>query len=325
MKVVARAGVNQEWLKNWDEVFHENEEILKVHSEENIESLEYYVQHGETKQKKFPTALQVTHQRWKWEDFVDSELANYGLYQIWKFEVSSIEKKEFDLSFANSAFSAIFLSQMIRLFIHFRFPARFNGRKLQLMQLEGIAYSALGIVIGKNDQASKLARLQLLAYRKGFYAKTDFYPIFHFMMKIIADYLSEPPHVPRGEALEDQVFNDLYRVWRLPEAEEIVPFCLAALDSHTNRSVCIEGETHEFEAAWQHTPVEILLMFTLRELSGLSNPAIDHPLMNSPLGVCPKLTNSPQDVLIESVGERMCKDGFNEDEIFVECYGSQKN
>ncbi|PRC93890.1 hypothetical protein [Solimicrobium silvestre] len=325
MSGVARFGVNPDWLRNRNAKFLQYAEILNVHNDANIASLEYYAENGETKQKKFPTAVQEVQNKRKWEDFVDSLLGKYGLYRLWNFEQTSIEKNTFDIALANSSFSATYLSQMIRLFIHFKFPARFNGRKLQMLLMDGIAYTALGILIGRNDQAFSLARLQLLAYRQGFYSKADFYPIFHFMMRILADYLGELPHIQRGESVHEPVFNALYSLWRAPDAEAIVPTCLAALDLHTYCSTYCEGEIHEFDAAWHITPIELLLMFKLRELQGLANPKIDHPLMNSPLGVLPHMTTCGSDTLMDSMRDRMQKDGFNENEIFVECYGSKKN
>jgi len=245
MSSITRPGINPAWLQRRESIFLQTAKILNVHNQNNIDSLEYYAMNGESKLKKIPTAMKEVAGRKKWEDFVDSFLANYALYRLWNFEQSSIENTTFDIALAQRAFSAFDLSQMIRLYIHFKFPSRFNGRVLQLLQLDGFAYTALGFVIGLENKASRLARLQLLAYRQGFYAKTEFYPIFHFMMRIVADYLAEYPHAPQGESINEPIFNELYKQWQVPDAGTIAPICLAALDLHTYRSVYRDGEVHQ--------------------------------------------------------------------------------
>jgi hypothetical protein len=226
------------------------------------------------------------------------------------------------MQLAQSSFSAFYLSQLIRLFIHFKFSSRFNGRALQLLEMNEIAYSALGFVVGRVDEASRVARLQLLAYRREFYRDSFSYPIFHFMMRIIADYLQEPPHILQGESIDEPVFNELFSLWCMPNADAIAQTCLAALDLHTDRSIYSSVVDYEFDVSWGHTPIEILLMFKLRELQGLANPKLDHPLMNSPLGVLPRLEAVTHDNLIDDVRTRMQVEGFNEVDIFEECFAS---
>jgi len=65
-----------------------------------------------------------------------------------------------------------------------------------------------------------------------------------------------------------------------------------------------------------------LLLFKLRELRGLENPKIDHPLMDSSLGLLPREATIIQDDLIDRVRTRMEGDEFSEDAIFSAYYRS---
>jgi hypothetical protein len=83
---------------------------------------------------------------------------------------------------------------------------------------------------------------------------------------------------------------------------------LAACDEHTWRFV------DEFNS-WSRLPVEILLLFKLRQKLGLSNPALDHPLMNTPLGSLPDEVPYAPDDLIARVLARMSRDHYDEESI----------
>lgn len=96
----------------------------------------------------------------------------------------------------------------------------------------------------------------------------------------------EPPHELSGEALADPVFTGLFESWRTPDADALVPLCLAACDYHSYR--CQQGDKSSFfkfeRMTFTRTPNAMLVLFRLRAYLGLENPAIDHPLMNSPSG-----------------------------------------
>jgi hypothetical protein len=48
-------------------------------------------------------------------------------------------------------------------------------------------------------------------------------------------------------------------------------------------------------------PFEILAVLRLRVLHGLKNPPLDHPLMSTPLGALPEVTEPYTDELLENV------------------------
>lgn len=218
----------------------------------------------------------------------------------------------FDTASAVRIFAAVYTAELIDLA---------KGSTFDIMR---VPYIALGAVIGCKDEASRMARLQLWLYRGGRYARnslnTHYRPALHFILRLWADYLGEPPHVLQGESLTEPHYRALFDHWREADADAVAPYCLAACDAHTHRN-CEFGEFISL-TKWKRFPIEILLLFKLRELLGLVNPTLDHPLMNTPLGKLPPeisfdaFTRGPDD-LVYRVRQRMMQDGYDEKAIFA--------
>lgn len=141
----------------------------------------------------------------------------------------------------------------------------------------------------------------------------------------MADYLGEPDIVLTGDSLNDPIFQALFDLWREPDPAALVQVGLAACDFHTQRCRTNKGGRHpqwyEFDnRQWTRTPIELLLAFRLRQRLGLANPTLDHPLMNSLLGVLPPERRFEPDDLIRRVRARLVSDGYDEEEIFEICY-----
>ncbi|NHZ63443.1 hypothetical protein [Massilia genomosp. 1] len=107
--------------------------------------------------------------------------------------------------------------------------------------------------------------------------------------------------------------NALFDAWRTPDPASLVDLCIAVCDIHTLRSLPYgRGEfLYEF-SEMQRVPIEILLMFKLRQMLGLDNPVIDHPLMSTALGALPQEVAFAPDELITRVRARMVSEGFDE-------------
>jgi hypothetical protein len=70
----------------------------------------------------------------------------------------------------------------------------------------------------------------------------------------------------------------------------LTPWLLAACDRHTQESrYDTEKNSHDFgDLRLTRTPIEILMIFRLRQLEGLTNLVVDHPLMESPFDCLPE-------------------------------------
>lgn len=319
MTTIERLGVDKKWSKSWNSVLRNGIEVQNLHEPLNLEHLEYYVQNGITPNKlSSPASREIVPPPKNWERSLNSYLSMYEGMRFFECEMHGMEGVLFDVVSAQRAFTSAYTAEMIILQRHNKFPTRFPGRILQMMYYSVLPFTALGVVIGCKEEAFRLARMQLLAYKKGYYLDKRDYPIYQFIFRILADYLNEPPHVLEGEALADPIFNALFALWREPDADALVPVYLAACDFHTHR--CKPGDKmhfYEFEnGLWERTPIEILLLFKLRQLIGLQNPQLDHPLMNTPLGVLPEEVAFEPDDLIKRVRARMMQDGYDEQEIY---------
>ena len=106
-------------------------------------------------------------------------------------------------------------------------------------------------------------------------------------------------------------------------SEELAPLVVAACDIHTHRCQQAKAPDQKYEfdnGRWTQAPIEILLLFRLREKLGLSNPAVDHPLMNTALGKLPERQSCQPNDLLNRVLDRMMRDGFDEEKVFDICY-----
>ena len=337
MEIIERHGLDPKWSRGWNASCKNFHKWRDIYEKLTINELEHYVRHGETlAAEEFRRKTRADNASIppvsKWESyFLRNELSMYAQMRLSELEIDGVAGASLNSSLALRAFAAIYTLQMIEQLTHHLNQIRYLNNFSPKLSLDYAPYTALGVVIGCEKQAFDLARLQLSSYRKRLYedAAYQYYPAYHFVLRILADFLKERPHVLSAEALFDPIYRTMFDLWRNPDANALVAVCLAACDYHLQpRIVGRQKEFHDFLgdwASWNRTPIEILLMFKLRQLLGLSNPDIDHPLMNTPLGVLPEeipfddLAKGPDD-LIYRVRQRLIQDGYDEQQIFTTCY-----
>lgn len=312
---IERPGISSSWEKYWVRASKGLAEAVVAHDSKRIQDLECYVADG-----VIPIPLEfaipdqpVNPPRLSWQTTdLASRLSGYAMARQFEFEISWINgEKNSDL--ASCGFAAAYLSQMIQLDNERLFPLRFDGRRLKALSLRSIPYVALGVVLGCEPQARILAQGQLGAYRSGYFRDAAYYPIFIFILRLLADFFEGADIGVDGEASKEPVLLNLFKAWRAVDAEEIAPLCLAALDLHTHR--CKQGNAksfYEFEQGdWIRIPIEIWLLFRLRDLISLKNPSLDHPLMAGGR-ILDAESIFKADPLISAVYARMKRDGFDE-------------
>jgi hypothetical protein len=319
---VERPGIASQWKKSWERVARNQHDLIHSNRPGQTQSLEEYVLRGITDAeiqaaKEIPSS-EVNPPRALWESTYLSSPMEGALFYPEEFERSSLDSGVFASDIAARCFAANYTGQMINFYRHELFPLRFNGRNRKGLHLSSTAFSALGFIVGCNERAIRLARMQLAGHRKGYFDDKIYYPLFNFILRLFADYLNEPAPVLEGETLKEPIFNALFDIWRHPDPEALTHVALAACDYHTHR--CKPGNAknfYEFEnGRWTRTPFEILLMFKMRQKLGLQNPVLDHPLMNTALGVLPAETPFESDELVARVRARMFTEGYDEDAIY---------
>lgn len=310
-----RLGIYSEWKKYWSRCARVGNEALALHGPKRVQDLQHFVVHGfiQVPREDQVPIDEVVPPRLAWESYVYFNLAAQAHASEFEFERDLVAGHA-NFTKAAEAFAAMYLSQMIHLEIHRLFPLRMGGRTLRSLSITHIGYTALGMVLGCEPHATRLARTQLAAYRKGYSFNLDGYPIYIFMLRVIADYLEERPVEIAGEALHEPTMLRLFDIWRSADLDEFAPACLAALDHHTHRCRANNANSFfEFQGVdWIRIPIEIWLIFKLRERLGLPNPVLDHPLMEGACGIVPPDVGFKAEPLIAAVYERMRQDGFDE-------------
>lgn len=116
-----------------------------------------------------------------------------------------------------------------------------------------------------------------------------------FMLRLFADWRGDGlSHAWPSWGTDVPVYNGILERWRDPNPQVLTPWLLAACDRHTQESrYDTEKNSHDFgDLRLTRTPIEILLVFRLRQVTGLANPVVDHPLMEIPFG-CPPEAQPP--------------------------------
>ena len=239
----------------------------------------------------------------------------YALSGLAQIEASQGRRYE---ELCAKSFVAMKVHLMVSVLIHERFPRRFEGRKLQKMSLSDSMLVALALALGDESEGRRLGRVMVESYRRDYYFDKDEYPIFHFILRLFCDWSGEAPPVWEEKPLREPIMDALFLNWREVDVERLAPYILAACDYHTHR--CRANSSREFyefsNGDWVRFPLEILMLYRLREWLGLENPEIDHPLMDGALGRLPLATPLVPDELTACVLSQMKKEGYNEEDIY---------
>jgi hypothetical protein len=326
MNLVEPPGTNERWLKNAQ---RKHKSIYApIHTEMELQKLRFYLVNGIAEEMSAPEdpAEQYHPPKRGWESFIPNNLLTLAYIWLQEWEVEAINSRNWGFEFSSKAICASELSVLIYLHIHMMFPLRHEGRKLQRLDNMVFLFVVLAVIAGSQGRAFKIAKAYLAAVHKGYYKQVGAAYSAHFMMRIMADYLSEPavqikrnPQlVNKKELFAEPYWDAIFNVWREQDSEVLRKPLLAACDAFTHHAYTGADDVfREFSnGSWTRTPLAILLVFKLRVLLGLRNPELDHPLMNSVLGKLPVDLEFIPEPFIEQVRARMIADGLDEQAIY---------
>lgn len=125
----------------------------------------------------------------------------------------------------------------------------------------------------------------------------------YFVLRLVMDWQNIPFDLDVKSAYDEPIFNALIENWREPDAEKLVPVLLAACDRHTQQArVDSNRESYDLnQPEHDYNPFEILSVFRLRDLNGLANPVLDHPLMKTPLAQLLPVSTPYMDELLAGI------------------------
>lgn len=317
MKNLERQGVAPKWQKDQAKIARNGKEWVDAQAPNVKGILERYVDSGALPNDDGEPPADVLPQLQRWEFDLPIELSTYCYTHLFEMEQNSLRSNNFDTGNASRGFWAGYFAELVDANKAYLYPQRFNGRFRGLNFGEGVLIAALGLLIGHRQRAETLARLLVKLANVPGYIRVNGYPTRLFCLRLFADFLGEPLVPATGRYLGYPSYEALFEVWRNPDPQVLVKLCTVICDLHTHHGYKQEdGESGDFSnLKWIYFPIEILLVFKLRQLLGLENPVIDHPLMNTPLGRLPEETPDEPDTLVQSVVARMRTEGFDEQEI----------
>lgn len=321
--------INERWLKDWKRLSNANRQWLAAYFEPQLVALQYYADHGKSPQAAdlaqymdpvVPVVL-------GWE-LMGVKLTWYSSMRIWEWERAAVEDGRLDAQALGSALFAHYLNEMIGVRGHTLFEQRHGkGRTHPFRVQMAVCFTAIGVLYGCKS-ALVLAQVQTTAAQRGVIDKDAMGPVSAFVVNVLAQYLGIAGVHVRAAARHllkdvegDQEMQGLLEVWRNPDAEALVPHCLAACDVHTHHSLPSSNKQYrEFAVGlFTRTPVAVLLVFKLRKLLGLENPVINHPLMDSMAGQLPaQVPILEVDEILQRVSQRMVQDSFDENQIIAD-------
>lgn len=199
-----------------------------------------------------------------------------------------------------------------------------NDRRLQMFSMETAAnMMAVLAILGWQEAVRYQGYLTHAALNRGYQAVIQYQEEYRraqaFMLRLFADWVRDVSHQWPLYAYDEPIYETLLAHWRTPDPQDLVPCLLAACDRHTySAGKDTLKKFHDFNDNnyLQRVPVEILLLFRLRQWEGLENPILDHPLMAPPFDRLPPQQPIPElDELMQGVLKRAREDWPQYDEV----------
>jgi DNA uptake protein ComE-like DNA-binding protein len=299
------------WQKSAEGRSAETERYFQGH----LDKLASYARKGEEGQRAIdhaqagmvPFQAETTPVPFEWEWALAGDLNSYACYLLEDIVGERARGLPFNSERAQLAFIANFISQLIKL--HSLLLCKQRGVESESFKLRiacEIDFSVLGLAAGCEEAALASARLlcSVLQSPEMYYDFT--FPDTHVIFKLFASHLGitipELKSSTPSPHLEALLENDR---WRTATEDELRPLLAAACEEHTRLTPPA--------GAFQGLPAAILLMLKLRDMAGLSNPALTHPLFATPIVFPASLSvEDASDALLTRVQTRLKQNGFRE-------------
>jgi hypothetical protein len=206
----------------------------------------------------------------------------------------SLHNEEYETALAK-ALNYLLFGDRLRFFWHYQFRLVFpsSNQPLRSLSSEGmIEIMAWTLLIGWNEAGIYQGYLVHATLNRSYQLQLSYeqqHPRgYAFMARLFAAWRGDVDHAWPPYAYDQPIYEGILERWREPDPALLLPWLIAACDRHTHQAYGRGGEKTFYDfAALPRTPLEILLLFRLRELVGLENPVIDHPLMEAPFDRMP--------------------------------------
>lgn len=204
------------------------------------------------------------------------------------------------------------LSSLLEIFLEEEFPARF-GRKRQGLPVNCAGWLGLAAAVGAMEVLDRWAPLLVKAAREGYIQDKNKKGLQHFILRLWCAANAE--QYPDTDFPRFEVAEGVLEMWGTHNLDVLRQWLVQLCNQHTR----LTGgrESMDFAGEFSHFPVEVLMLFRLREQRGLENPEIDHPLMRLPWSRLWPIRPAEPDALLSSVYARLQEDeGVSRDELY---------
>jgi hypothetical protein len=225
----------------------------------------------------------------------------------------------------NDAVGSRLVSHQTAFYWHYRFRILFPDHPdpIRLMNWEVMANNmACCLWAGWISEASHEASLAYAALNRGYQLALSYEQRHRrasaFLLRLVADWRGGLHHSWPDNLCGDPIYEAILAHWRDSNLSLLESYLLAACDRHIRESR-YDTEEHFYDFnddTLMRTPLEILAVLRLRQLLGLKNPALDHPLMTAPFDtLLENQVELNQGSLVESVLARIRSDWPDYDEV----------
>ncbi len=208
------------------------------------------------------------------------------------------------LAFLQTAVLGVELSSLSEFLLETEFPAKF-GRNLKMYRLgSNVGYLALAAAIGAMEVLERWTPLVVEAVRRGYALDGNHRGMLHFILRIWC--AARGVVYPDGDYPRYEVAEEVLRIWNTPDTELLGAWLVQLCNQHTRLSA--SRDFMDFANEFSHMPVDVLMLFRLREEIGLSNPVVDHPIMKFPWSRLWPVQAALPDELLAGVYQRLEQD-----------------
>jgi hypothetical protein len=176
-----------------------------------------------------------------------------------------------------------------------------HGRKLSMFSAREIGWVGLAAAVGAIEVAARLAPLLIAATQEGYLISSNSLGMQHWILRLWCkvnglDYPNTG--YPRYDVAEG-----VLEMWDTQDTELLGAWLVQLCNLHTR--LAAQRDNMDFANVFSHFPVEVLLLFRLREQAGLANPEVDHPIMKFPWSRLWPIAPAEPDELLAGVYQRL--------------------
>jgi hypothetical protein len=169
------------------------------------------------------------------------------------------------------------LSAALEFLLESEFPARFD-RKRRGTFIDEAGWLGVAAAAGVMEVVDRWAPALVRGVSEGYFLDSNKTGLQHLILRLwCAAHGQDYPDTgyPRYDVAEG-----VLQMWNTPDVEMLGEWLVQLCNQHTRLTT--SRDFMDFAGDFSHFPVEVLMLFRLREQRGLSNPQVDHPIMKFP-------------------------------------------